>query len=82
MFLSVPIMVGLMIVCSHMPALRPVAILLSREGLPEEDAALPKPTTDATAHGETSGGQSAVAPQAHPSPAPTQPSGRIWPASA
>lgn len=37
MFLSVPIMVGLMIVCSHVPELRPIAILLSREGLPEED---------------------------------------------
>lgn len=35
MFLSVPIMVALMIVCSHVPALRPVAILLSREGLSE-----------------------------------------------
>jgi AI-2 transport protein TqsA len=37
MFLSVPIMVGLMIVCSEIPALRPVAILLSREGLPEPE---------------------------------------------
>jgi len=36
MFLSVPIMVGLMIVCSEIPPLRPIAILLSREGLPEE----------------------------------------------
>ncbi len=36
MFLSVPIMVGLMIVCSHVPALRPIAILLSREGLPDD----------------------------------------------
>jgi len=35
MFLSVPIMVAAMIVCSEIPALRPVAILLSREGLPE-----------------------------------------------
>jgi hypothetical protein len=35
MFLAVPIMVGVMIVCSHIPALRPVAILLSREGLAE-----------------------------------------------
>lgn len=32
MFLSVPIMVALMIVCSHIPWLRPIAILLSREG--------------------------------------------------
>ncbi|SMY09584.1 AI-2 transport protein TqsA [Flavimaricola marinus] len=37
MFLSVPIMVGLMIVCSEIPALRPIAILLSREGLPEPE---------------------------------------------
>jgi AI-2 transport protein TqsA len=35
MFLAVPIMVATMIVCSHIPAARPVAILLSREGLPE-----------------------------------------------
>ena len=35
MFLAVPIMVAVMIVCSHIPQLRPVAILLSREGLPE-----------------------------------------------
>lgn len=34
MFLAVPIMVGVMIVCSHIPALRPAAVLLSREGLP------------------------------------------------
>lgn len=40
MFLSVPIMVALMIVCSEIPALRPVAILLSREGLPEPETAL------------------------------------------
>lgn len=38
MFLSVPIMVGLMIACSYVPFLRPVAILLSREGLPETEA--------------------------------------------
>lgn len=37
MFLAVPIMVAAMIVCSHIPAARPVAILLSREGLPEID---------------------------------------------
>ncbi len=36
MFLSVPIMVAAMIVCSEIPALRPLAVLLSREGLPEE----------------------------------------------
>jgi len=37
MFLSVPIMVMLLVVCSHVPALRPIAILLSREGLPESE---------------------------------------------
>lgn len=42
MFLSVPIMVMLLVVCSHVPALRPIAILLSREGLPEEETALYK----------------------------------------
>jgi AI-2 transport protein TqsA len=37
MFLAVPIMVMVMIVCSHVPALRPIAILLSRDGnLPKE----------------------------------------------
>ena len=41
MFLSVPIMVGLMIVCSHVPSLRPIAILLSREGLPEDEDDIP-----------------------------------------
>lgn len=35
MFLAVPIMVSIMIVCSHIPGLRPVAVLLSREGLPD-----------------------------------------------
>ena len=37
MFLSVPIMVMMLVVCSHAPALRPIAILLSREGLPEAE---------------------------------------------
>ncbi|MCC5971416.1 MAG: AI-2E family transporter [Pararhodobacter sp.] len=37
MFLAVPIMVAAMIICSHIPAARAVAILLSREGLPEID---------------------------------------------
>lgn len=43
MFLSVPIMVMLMVVCSHVPALRPIAILLSREGLPESERMLDHP---------------------------------------
>lgn len=34
-FLAVPILVTTMIICSHIPAARPVAILISREGLPE-----------------------------------------------
>lgn len=36
MFLAVPIMVALMIVCAHVPWLRPVAVMLSREGLPDD----------------------------------------------
>ncbi|SEK54653.1 Predicted PurR-regulated permease PerM [Roseovarius azorensis] len=40
MFLAVPIMVALMIVCSHLPGLRVVAVLLSREGLPETESDL------------------------------------------
>lgn len=37
MFLAVPIMVSIMIVCSHTRRLRPIAILLSREGFPDLD---------------------------------------------
>jgi AI-2 transport protein TqsA len=37
MFLAVPIMVAVMIVCSQSPGLRPIAVLLSREGLPESE---------------------------------------------
>ena len=36
MFLAVPIMVAAMIACATVPMLRPVAIVLSREGLPDE----------------------------------------------
>jgi predicted PurR-regulated permease PerM len=43
MFLSVPIMVSLLVVCSHVRALRPIAILLSRQGLPEAEEALDDP---------------------------------------
>ncbi|MBV6635274.1 MAG: AI-2E family transporter [Mameliella sp.] len=57
MFLAVPIMVSIMIICSHIPRVRPVAILLSREGLPDldlemepeqaptEDTANPRPSS-------------------------------------
>ena len=39
-FLSVPIMVMALIVCSHVPAWRPVAVLLSGDGrIPDEKAA-------------------------------------------
>lgn len=40
MFLAVPIMVMVMITCSHLPVLHPIAVLLSRDGIPtaEEDA--------------------------------------------
>ncbi|RJL06120.1 AI-2E family transporter [Paracoccus aestuarii] len=44
MFLAVPIMVALMIVCAHIPWLRPVAILLSREGLPDDGSGDPDET--------------------------------------
>jgi predicted PurR-regulated permease PerM len=40
MFLSVPIMVMSLVVCSHVPQLRPFAILLSREGFPETEQML------------------------------------------
>lgn len=46
MFLSVPIMVMLLVVCSHVPSLRPIAILLSREGLPEPETELSAPVGD------------------------------------
>ncbi len=45
MFLSVPIMVMMLVVCSHVPALRPLAILLSREGLPESEQSLQESAT-------------------------------------
>lgn len=40
MFLSVPIMVMMLVICSHVPGLRKVAVLLSREGLPEDEREL------------------------------------------
>ncbi len=43
MFLSVPIMVMFLVVCSHVPKLRPFAVLLSREGLPESEKMLDNP---------------------------------------
>ncbi|MDX8353546.1 AI-2E family transporter [Cognatiyoonia sp. IB215182] len=46
MFLSVPIMVMLLVVCSHVPGLRPFAILLSREGLPESERMLDQAPRD------------------------------------
>ncbi len=49
MFLAVPFMVAVMIVCSHIPTARPVAVLLSREGLPEEEFPLPQSTDTDTA---------------------------------
>ncbi|MBO9455390.1 AI-2E family transporter [Paracoccus sp. R12_1] len=52
MFLAVPIMVALMIVCAHIPWLRPVAVLLSREGLPDDgssDDAPPAPPSSLAA---------------------------------
>ncbi|PRY78686.1 putative PurR-regulated permease PerM [Yoonia maritima] len=43
MFLSVPIMVMMLVVCSYVPGLRPLAILLSREGLAETEQMLDQP---------------------------------------
>jgi predicted PurR-regulated permease PerM len=43
MFLSVPIMVAMMIIFSQIPELRSLAILLSREGLPEAEEAAAEP---------------------------------------
>ncbi|WP_410350227.1 AI-2E family transporter [Yoonia sp.] len=43
MFLSVPIMVMFLVVCSHVPGLRNFAVLLSREGLPESEKMLDLP---------------------------------------
>jgi predicted PurR-regulated permease PerM len=41
MFLAVPLMVVIMIVCSHFQATRPIAIIMSARGeLPTEDARL------------------------------------------
>ncbi|OCX62336.1 AI-2E family transporter [Thioclava sp. SK-1] len=37
MFLAVPFMVALMVICAHSPTLRPLAVMLSREGLPDQD---------------------------------------------
>lgn len=37
-FLAVPIMVAIMIVCAQIKWLRPVAIMLSQEGIPEQEA--------------------------------------------
>lgn len=48
MFLSVPIMVAAMIVCSHVRELRPIAVLLSREGLPDLETERPKRFSHAT----------------------------------
>ncbi|RFU12720.1 AI-2E family transporter [Rhodobacteraceae bacterium W635] len=50
MFLSVPIMVAVMIVCSHVPGLRTVAVMLSREGLPDTEAGsgVPDPSDKAS----------------------------------
>jgi len=41
MFLAMPIMVAIMVICAHIPSARAVAILLSRAGLPEIDAGDP-----------------------------------------
>ena len=67
MFLSVPIMVATMIVCSHVPGLRSVAVLLSREGLPDLD----------TDRGRAPAAKPAVADAAKPVPEDPRPARRI-----
>jgi AI-2 transport protein TqsA len=42
MFLSVPIMVAIMIICAEIPSLRTIAILLSRDGLRQTEPATPE----------------------------------------
>lgn len=46
MFLAVPIMVMMLVVCSHVPELRKLAVLLSREGLPEDERELDRISQD------------------------------------
>ena len=41
MFLAVPIMVAIMIICAHIPWLRAVAIILSREGMVQTETITP-----------------------------------------
>ena len=55
MFLSVPIMVALMIICSHIPELRGLAVLLSREGLPDTEQDLPRLPTGLSRKSSTAG---------------------------
>ncbi len=64
MFLSVPIMVAIMIICSHIPQLRGVAVLLSREGLPDTERDLPGPRMD------LAGQQAPAMPERDARPAP------------
>ena len=70
MFLSVPIMVAAMIICSYIPALRPVAILLSREGLPESEESLDRARRDRPAPARS--GRDRIAPPAAPAAAPAE----------
>ncbi len=44
MFLAVPMMLAVMMTCARIPVLRPVAIMLSREGLLDDD--VPQPETE------------------------------------
>lgn len=54
-FLAVPILVATMIICTHIPSARPVAVLISRAGLPEFDD---------DEHHEPAPAREAMAPQA------------------
>mgnify|MGYP002152356574 CR=1 FL=1 len=57
MFLSVPIMVATMIVCSHVPGLRSIAVLLSREGLPDLDTDVGRPLSRSIPSGPADGAE-------------------------
>jgi hypothetical protein len=65
-------MVALMIACSHIPPLRPFAVLLSREGLPDTEAHRPRTVsqTEPVAPATTTAPD---APRTRRAPAPSAP---------
>jgi len=55
-------MVAIMIICSHIPELRGVAVLLSREGLPDTESDLPDMPRGHEDDAPTSGTRNSAAP--------------------